>query len=96
MGCEYVGMTLPPKDPMQVATAAAAEPRSPGNGMGPPGGGSTAPSALEPLRPPTDPGWQGLPSRTRTGTATRRGDGSGLPAPADPSRPFSCRARFVL
>lgn len=36
-------------------------------------------------------GWQGLPSRTRTGTATRRGDGKGFM-----SNPFSWRARFIL
>lgn len=36
-------------------------------------------------------GWQGLPSRTRTGTATRRGDGSGFK-----SKPFSCLERFNL
>lgn len=36
-------------------------------------------------------GWQGLPSRTKTGTATLRGEGRGVM-----SKPFSCLALFVL
>ncbi|GIY95751.1 hypothetical protein CEXT_394261 [Caerostris extrusa] len=38
-----------------------------------------------------DAGWQGLPSLTRTGTATLLGEGRGFT-----SSPFSWRARFVL
>lgn len=46
----------------------------------------------EGLLPPTR---QGLPSRTKTGTATRRGDGS-APGCCCSWTPFSCCARFVL
>lgn len=43
------------------------------------------------ISPQLELGWHGLPSLTNTGTATRRGDGSGCK-----SSPFSCRARFNL